>query len=289
MEPHLYRFEIVRGLANAVFEARDEGSRTLVKIYQWTPEIGQRDAARAKLASLRAIANFEVFSTGASLYMVASSSEGAAEALSFLRSHDLFTGTWLNEPPPLPSLPPVVPPPLPSPFANRNAPPLPPPLPLKTRAASTDPRGPVPRVRWASSDGLTWEPIHEPAEPNFGDTLRDYNHARSMHAPEGESWFYGVYDTRHFSCLNLEVLGRNPSAQLVCEWSRRGVFLGIPYGDEILGFPSFSFEYSSRRDLEGVFIYPGNQVLQLKLKRPAILAPKGDTLTLLAPGEFANA
>jgi hypothetical protein len=48
-EASIYRFEIVRGLCNAVFEAIDRATGKQVTVHQWTPEYAQREAATSSV------------------------------------------------------------------------------------------------------------------------------------------------------------------------------------------------------------------------------------------------
>lgn len=122
----IYRYKIVRGLANAVFEAMDEATGERVTIHQWTPDLSKCEAVRGEVSRLAYSIDAELCSAGASIFLISRSSRQAQDALEILRHHDLFTGMWLNEP--------QAPPPLPSSKANGHLPPLtpgplPPPLP----------------------------------------------------------------------------------------------------------------------------------------------------------------
>ena len=109
MQSRIYRFEIVRAIANAVFEARDPASSAPVVLYEWTPAPADREAAKRRLEELADTLKAEVFTADASLYLAAPSQALAREPLQMLRANGLFTGTWLNDPQPAPT-PPVSPP-----------------------------------------------------------------------------------------------------------------------------------------------------------------------------------
>jgi hypothetical protein len=92
--PQIYRFAIMRGLANAVFEATDETTGSPVTLYEWTPDVAEREASRERLEAVAGKLECEVFSADASLYLVSTSPEQAREALRELREHGLFVGEW---------------------------------------------------------------------------------------------------------------------------------------------------------------------------------------------------
>ena len=131
----IYRFLILRAIANAVFEARDETSGATVSLYQWTPPIDDRDHVRQTLDDIEDKIEGEVFSADASLYLVGTSPTETAADLAKLRNAGLFTGRWLNEdapppPPPhrvvedrdVPIIAPPILPPVPPPATRTPAP-----------------------------------------------------------------------------------------------------------------------------------------------------------------------
>jgi hypothetical protein len=94
VQRRLYRFEIMRGLSNAIYQAVDTVDQSTVFIYEWTPEQSEREKLLKKLQSVIMRPGVETFSAGASLYLAASSKQDAEKALAELSAHGLFTGVW---------------------------------------------------------------------------------------------------------------------------------------------------------------------------------------------------
>ena len=112
MQKRLYRFEIARGLAHAIYLATDMATQSLVLLYEWTPPAPELASCLSTLDVLVKANGCEAFSAGASLYLVAASEEDADKVLPTLRDRGLFTGTWTGAPAPTLGPPPLPPPPL---------------------------------------------------------------------------------------------------------------------------------------------------------------------------------
>ncbi len=113
MQARIYRFEIVRALANAVYEVKDPATGALLTLYEWTPAAADREPAKRRLNELADDLPFEVFTADASLYLVAGSRAQAVDGLRALQAHGLFPGVWLDQaPPPVQPVQPVQPAPV---------------------------------------------------------------------------------------------------------------------------------------------------------------------------------
>jgi len=115
VQRRLYRFEIMRGLSNAIYQAVDTVDQSTVFIYEWTPEQSERERLLKELQGVTVRPGVETFSAGASLYLASSSKQDAEKAIAELNQHGLFTGVWHGaaistaqrvEPPPPPPPPP---------------------------------------------------------------------------------------------------------------------------------------------------------------------------------------
>lgn len=96
MQSKLYGLQIERALVNAVFEATDTTDGSTVFVYEWTPPLQERGAAKQRLADAAAALEWQVLSSDASLYLVTRTREEGDAALAQLQTMGLFTDFWQN-------------------------------------------------------------------------------------------------------------------------------------------------------------------------------------------------
>jgi hypothetical protein len=110
MQKRIYRFEIVRGVSHAVYKAKDLARGANVTLYEWTPDAAELAGCLKVLEGIAKADGYEVFSTGASLYLAAMTEPAAETGLRLLREAGLFGGVFVGgqaAPPPPPPPPPV--------------------------------------------------------------------------------------------------------------------------------------------------------------------------------------
>lgn len=109
MQTRIYRFEVLKGISNAVFQARDTVNEETVNLYEWTPPLSAREESRQKFDQLSDQLQCEAFTVDVSLYLAAKSEVEANHDLVLLRTAGLFSGSWPTDPPPVPPPTPTVP------------------------------------------------------------------------------------------------------------------------------------------------------------------------------------
>jgi hypothetical protein len=109
MQKRIYRFEIVRGMSHAIYQAKDLARGLNVTIYEWTPDAQELAGCLKVLEGIARSDAYEVFSSGASLYLAATTDQAAETALKLLREAGLFSGVFAGG---RPAAPPPPPPPL---------------------------------------------------------------------------------------------------------------------------------------------------------------------------------
>lgn len=155
--------------------------------------------------------------------------------------------------------------------ANASAEPI-----LQQAMARSEPLTPA-----LSATQMQSEPLSPPTP------LSEYNRVRASGDQDRErDTFQKRYSPQRLSCLNLEDYRYNSTASLRFDASGRGNFMAAEDSGDIFCFPSFSVDFSQRKALEGVFLYPEGNLGTLRLKQPARLKEDGNGWLLKEPGIF---